>query len=73
MANSASTALSAASAPSSKARAIDRFERIYLEALMRRSRGNLSKASRDSGIARNHLRDLLRKRGLYEPVTEQGE
>ena len=56
-----------------KARAIDRFERIYLEALMRRSRGNLSTASRDSGIARNHLRDLLRKRGLYEPVTEQGE
>jgi DNA-binding NtrC family response regulator len=53
-----------------KARAIDRFERAYLEALMRRSRGNLSKASRDSGIARNHLRDLLRKRGLYEPVTD---
>ena len=53
-----------------KARAIDRFERVYLEALMRRCGGNLSKASRDSGIARNHLRELLRKRGLYEPVTE---
>jgi DNA-binding NtrC family response regulator len=53
-----------------KARAIDRFERVYLEALMRRSRGNLSQASRDSGIARNHLRELLKKRGLYEPVTE---
>lgn len=56
-----------------KGRAIDRFERLYLEALMRRCRGNLSKASRDSGIARNHLRDLLRKRGLYEPVTDPGD
>ena len=48
-----------------KAAAIARFEHAYLEGLMARTRGNLSKASRDSGIARNHLRDLLKKRGLY--------
>lgn len=51
-----------------KNKVIERFEKTYLEALIHRTRGNLSKASRDSGIARNHLRDLLRKRGLYEPV-----
>ncbi|MFW5739655.1 MAG: sigma 54-interacting transcriptional regulator, partial [Myxococcota bacterium] len=48
-----------------KAAAIARFEQMYLKALMARTRGNLSRASRESGIARNHLRDLLRKRGLY--------
>lgn len=48
-----------------KSAAIARFEHAYLKALMARTRGNLSRASRESGIARNHLRDLLRKRGLY--------
>jgi len=48
-----------------KAAAIADFEETYLQALMARTRGNLSRASRESGIARNHLRDLLRKRGLY--------
>ncbi len=50
-----------------KARAIERFEVVYLEALLRRCGGNLSKASRQADIARNHLRALLKKRGLYNP------
>jgi DNA-binding NtrC family response regulator len=50
-----------------KSRAVDRFERAYLDALMRRCAGNLSKASRQADIARNHLRALLKKRGLYDP------
>jgi DNA-binding NtrC family response regulator len=50
-----------------KARAIDRFERAYLDALVRRCGGNLSKASRQADVARNHLRALLKKRGLYDP------
>jgi DNA-binding NtrC family response regulator len=48
-----------------KERAIDRFESAYLAALMRRCEGNLSRASREAGLARHHLRDLLKKRGLY--------
>jgi hypothetical protein len=32
---------------------------------MKRCAGNLSLASREAGIARHHLRDLLKKRGLY--------
>src|SRR5258708_7030176 len=48
-----------------KGRAIERFERAYLETLMRRCAGNLSRASREADIARHHLRDLLKKRGLY--------
>jgi DNA-binding NtrC family response regulator len=48
-----------------KQRAIERFERAYLETLMRRTGRNLSRASREADLARHHLRDLLRKRGLY--------
>jgi len=49
-----------------KSRAVDRFERAYLDALIRRCGGNLSKASRQADVARNHLRALLKKRGLYD-------
>ena len=48
-----------------KERAIARFESAYLSALMKRSGGNLSQAAREADIARHHLRDLLKKRGLY--------
>jgi DNA-binding NtrC family response regulator len=48
-----------------KDRAIERFEQAYLSALMRRCAGNLSKASREADVARHHLRELLKKRGLY--------
>jgi DNA-binding NtrC family response regulator len=48
-----------------KERAIERFESVYLSALMKRSGGNLSLASREADLARHHLRDLLKKRGLY--------
>jgi DNA-binding NtrC family response regulator len=48
-----------------KERAIERFESAYLAALVRRCEGNLSRAAREADIARNHLRDLLKRRGLY--------
>ena len=48
-----------------KDRAIDRFERAYLALLMKRCQGNLSAAARQADVARHHLRDLLKKRGLY--------
>jgi len=48
-----------------KQRAIERFERAYLETIMRRCGGNLSRASREADLARHHLRELLKKRGLY--------
>ena len=48
-----------------KGRALERFESAYLSALMRRCGGNLSRAAREADVARHHLRDLLKKRGLY--------
>jgi DNA-binding NtrC family response regulator len=48
-----------------KERAIERFESAYLAALMKRCGGNLSHAAREADLVRHHLRDLLKKRGLY--------
>ena len=46
----------------------------YLAALMKRCSGNLSRASREADLARHHLRDLLKKRGLYGMSwLEEGE
>ncbi len=60
-----------------KDRAIERFESAYLAALMKRCGGNLSLAAREADLARHHLREVLRKRGLYgiswpDPKTEDG-
>jgi DNA-binding NtrC family response regulator len=55
-----------------KQRAIERFERAYLETLVRRCSGNLSRASREADLARHHLRDLLKKRGLYGVTDPSG-
>ena len=48
-----------------KEHAVERFESAYLAALMRRCGGNLSLAAREADLARHHLRELLKKRGLY--------
>jgi DNA-binding NtrC family response regulator len=56
-----------------KGRAIERFESAYLSALLRRCQGNLSRASREAQIARHHLRDLLKRRGLYGTTFDDGE
>ena len=55
-----------------KDRAIERFEKAYLTLLMRGSQGNLSAAARTADVARHHLRDLLKKRGLYGVSLDEG-
>jgi DNA-binding NtrC family response regulator len=57
-----------------KERAVERFESAYLSALVRRCEGNLSRAAREADLARHHLRDLLKKRGLYAtPASDPDE
>jgi DNA-binding NtrC family response regulator len=56
-----------------KESAVQRFEAAYLSALMKRCGGNLSKASREADLARHHLRDLLKKRGLYGMTWSDGK
>ena len=47
-----------------KSRLVDRFEREYLEDVLRRHRYNVSSASREAGIGRRHLHRLLDKYGI---------
>jgi two-component system nitrogen regulation response regulator GlnG len=48
-----------------KERIIEGFERDYLKGLLERCEGNISRASREAGIARLYLRKLLKKYGLH--------
>jgi transcriptional regulator with GAF, ATPase, and Fis domain len=48
----------------SKSLVLHAFERRYLRALMDACQGNLSAASRQSGVDRKHLRSLLRRHGI---------
>jgi DNA-binding NtrC family response regulator len=45
---------------------VDRWESSYLSSLMKAYRGNVSRASRGVKMDRNHLRDLLKKHGLWQ-------
>jgi len=47
-----------------KAQVVDAWESRYLRALIAEHEGNVSAASRASGITRYHLRELLKKHGL---------
>ena len=54
-----------------KARAVAAFEQSYITALLSKSRGNLSLASRLSGKDRSDLAKLLRKHGIQRHQFEQ--
>ncbi|UQA61169.1 sigma 54-interacting transcriptional regulator [Polyangium aurulentum] len=47
-----------------KERAVARWERGYVETLIRQNGGNLSRAARAARTDRNYLRELLRRHGL---------
>ena len=47
-----------------KSQAVDRWERGYLNLLMRQANGNVSQAARLAQVDRTHLRDLLRRHGI---------
>jgi DNA-binding NtrC family response regulator len=44
-----------------KERVVTRWERGYIEALVRKNGGNVSRAARDARMDRNHLRELVRR------------
>jgi DNA-binding NtrC family response regulator len=52
-----------------KEREVARWERAYVQALIRANGGNLSRAARAGRMDRNHLRELLRRHGV--PVLDE--
>jgi len=52
---------------------IERFEREYLSALLRRCGGSLSAAARAADLDRKHLRKLVRKHGLTAGAVDADE
>ncbi|OVE81679.1 hypothetical protein BVY03_03105 [bacterium K02(2017)] len=48
---------------------VESFEREYLQELLERNKGNVSKASREAKIDRKHLRNLLIKYGIIKSDT----
>ena len=54
-----------------KRRVVDGFERRYLTELMEQTSGNLSMASRRSGIDRSNLRRMLKAHGLAGGVDRE--
>ncbi len=53
-----------------KAAVLHEFERRYIADLLARTDGNLSAASRESGVDRKHLRALARRHGLVADTSE---
>jgi DNA-binding NtrC family response regulator len=48
-----------------KEKAVTRWERGYIETLVRKNDGNLSKAARAARMDRNYLRELMRRHGIH--------
>ena len=45
---------------------LNEFEARYIKDILERNASNISQAARAAGIGRAHLRDLMRKHGLYQ-------
>ena len=43
---------------------VDAFEIAYLQALMLRNEGNITRSAQEAGLTRYHLRELLKRHGL---------
>ncbi|MBL8731197.1 MAG: sigma-54-dependent Fis family transcriptional regulator [Planctomycetes bacterium] len=64
IAETTSTALDAAAGEDGYEAARERFDRLYFEALLRRSGGSVTEAARQAGLSRGHLHRRLRDLGL---------
>jgi len=53
-----------------KERAVDAFDKAYVERLMKRTSGNVSEAARQAGMDRSNFRRLLKKVRAKEQVDE---
>ncbi|HBA60281.1 MAG TPA: hypothetical protein DCZ92_05605 [Elusimicrobia bacterium] len=72
-ARSASCAAADRSFREAKAQVVDSFEKAYIADLLKKTSGNITRASELAGMDRKNLQDLIKKHGLnagdYSPTT----
>ncbi len=49
---------------------VDAFESAYLDALLTRNDGNITRSAHEAGLTRYHLRELLKRHGLKGGESE---
>ena len=54
-----------------KKQALDMFEQAYLEAVLRRTGGNVSEAARQAGLDRSNFRRVLKKADFERNAGER--
>ena len=54
-----------------KQQIVENFEKEYLQELLAKNKGNVSKAAREAKIDRKHLRNLLIKYGILTSVGDR--
>jgi transcriptional regulator with GAF, ATPase, and Fis domain len=53
-----------------KQKLVESFEKDYLTSLLKQNNYNISKTAREAGIDRKHIRNLLKKYGILDRVTD---
>lgn len=56
-----------------KQQIVENFEKEYLQELLAKNKGNVSKAAREAKIDRKHLRNLLIKYGILSPSSRDDD
>jgi len=49
-----------------KQKVVDAFESAYLQVLLQRNEGNITRSAQEAGLTRYHLRELLKRHGLTQ-------
>jgi len=52
-----------------KQQVTDRFERAYLQELIIRNKGNITRSAHEAGLTRYHLRELIKRHGISKKVA----
>jgi transcriptional regulator with GAF, ATPase, and Fis domain len=47
-----------------KQKVLDEFERLYLQELLKRNKGNITRSAHEAGLTRYHLRELLKRHNI---------
>jgi transcriptional regulator with GAF, ATPase, and Fis domain len=55
-----------------KQQVLEEFERLYLQELLKRNKGNITRSAHEAGLTRYHLRELLKRHNISPKQAAQG-